>query len=159
ALTTLVLLAAAPLSIEERKGTEFFRNNVRDWPGLLTKLETQGEAAEPSPGRQVWARLSGDLKARIAGRQKISPPEFFRDLRPAVTDELNRLLADRTLYDEAAWREVDAGKEAGELIEKGIDRLTAEELARLNRLLLEAGFPNEIAPGSTGELQIKYLMW
>ncbi len=57
--------------------------------------------------------------------------------------DIKKLAAPVTVEGEAEHLERE---EARELLEKGIDRIGADELPRLNRLLLEAGFP--VKPGS-----------
>ena len=104
ALTTLVLAAVAPIGVSERPATQLRQSSILDMSALVSKIEAQGRVDEPSPGKQVWSRLSDDLKTRLTNRdgEAGSVPVI---LASNVLDALNRLLSDRNFYEQAAWRE------------------------------------------------------
>lgn len=164
---TLVLLAAAPAGFKEIKATQLKRSSVRDWPTLAAKLEEQGRADAPSPGRQIWPRLSDRLKTELANSAVQSPGELSGELVDELVAELNAAIANPALYDAAAWEHVQAGKEATGLLERmpggpakdgpaGKPGLTGEETARLNRLLIEAAYRSEFRKGESHETAVVY---
>lgn len=152
---TLILIAAAPLGFKAIKATQLKRSSVRDWPTLAAKIEEQSRADGPSPGRQIWPRLSDQLKKALADSALQSPGELSGELVDQVVDELNRAIRDPALYDAVAWERVQVGKEAEGLLERGPGR-TGEETARLNRLLIEAAYKSEFRKGESNETALVY---
>ena len=152
---TLILLAAAPLGFKQIKATQLRRSTVRDWPTLAAKMEEQSRTDGPSPGRQIWPRISDPLKKALADSAVQSPGELSGELVDQFIDELNRVIGDPALYDAAAWERVQVGKEAQGLLERGPGR-TGDETARLNRLLIEAAFKSEFRKGESNETALIY---
>jgi len=158
ALTTLVLVALAPLGLSEKPATVFRQNNILNLPGLVSKIEMQGSADAPSPGKQIWNRWSDAFKSKLASRSAEENGISSVRLDSDVIDELNKLLVDRTFYDAKAWSGIELNAETKQLAEKSSGKLTDEEGKRLNRLLLEAAYPAEIA-STKSQLSISYLVW
>jgi len=158
-LTTVVLLAAAPLGLREEKSSRLRRSSVRNWPALVAKIDQELREGGPSPGSQIAVRLSNELKAALDESLKESPPQISGDILDALIDELNGLLPDPTFYDPDAWRNADLGEEAGELLARGVGRLNPEEVARLNRLLIRAAYPDEVAREDGTAIWISYLVF
>ena len=152
---TLILIAAAPLGFKGIKATQLKRNTVRDWPTLAAKIEEQGRADGPTPGRQIWLRLSDQFKTALANSALQSPGELSGDLVDQFVDELNRVIRDPALYDAVAWEHVQVGKEAQGLLDRGTTR-TGEETARFNRLLIEAAYKAEFRKGESNETALVY---
>ena len=158
--STLFLLAVAPLSLPEQHGTEFEVDSVFDWPGLVAKIKGQGASDEPSPGKRIWELLTDNVRQKLAGLPDIpTSDETPYELTLAVVEDLNRLLSDRSLYDEAAWRGIELEKNATDLIGRGVDKLSEDDVARLNRILLEMAFPFEIAHRTAGGVHLAYFGW
>jgi hypothetical protein len=159
-LTTVLLLAVAPLAIKDHRPTRLNANSVFDWAGLITKLKDQAAGSENSPGKHLWTLFASDVKRQLealpenAGTDPV-PPE----LTGAIVAELNRLLSERLMYDAAAWQGIEIGEEATRFVHRGTDRLSDEELARLNRMLLESAFPEEIARSTKSEIYLAYFGW
>ena len=146
ALTTLVLAAVSPIGLSEKPATQLRRNSILNMSALLSKIEMQGLAGEPSPGKQIWSRWDDDLKTRLVERGRGGGRESCPvDLASDVLDALNKLLPDRTFYDPSAWRGIDLNDETKALAERGADSLSDDEVKRRNRLLLEVAYPTEIA--------------
>jgi hypothetical protein len=158
ALTTLVLVAAAPIGLSERPATLLRQNSIRNLPALVSKIEMQGRADTPSPGKQVWSRWSDELKTQLSKREGEEAGNSSILLASEVLDGLNKLLPDRTFYDAQAWSGIELNAEAKTLVERSGDRLTDDEVKRRNRLLLEAAYPAEIDSGKA-QLSISYLVW
>ena len=158
ALTTLVLVAVAPIGLSEKPATQLRRNSILNMSALVSKIETQGRADDPSPGKQIWNRWDDGLKTRLANREGVEAGNIPVDLVSDLLDALNKLLPDRNFYDAPAWRGIDLNDETKALAERRVDSLTDDEVKRRNRLLLEMAYPTEIASGNA-ELSISYLVW
>ncbi|HEX7375979.1 MAG TPA: ABC transporter permease subunit [Pirellulales bacterium] len=159
-LSTLVLAALAPVGIKERTGIVFTANDITDGKALIDKIKRQQAAAPPSPGKQIWTLLSDDYKADLAPQGEPSPQAswpgaiYFR-----LPGELNTVIGKRELYNAQAWSGITLNDEARELLAGGIDRLDDEDVSRLNRLLLEAAYPAEIAASREKAVAITYFWW
>jgi ABC-type transport system involved in multi-copper enzyme maturation permease subunit len=158
ALTTLVLAALAPIGLSEKPSTQLRQNNILNMSAFISKIETQGRADEPSPGKQIWSRLGDDLKTRLANREGVEAGSVPANLARELVDALNTLLSDRNFYEPSAWRGIDLNDETKTLADRRTDSLTDDEVKRRNRLLLEAAYPAQIA-GGRAELSISYLAW
>jgi len=65
--------------------------------------------------------------------------------KSSVIRDLNGFLQKRDFYNEDSFHSVHPNDEAKALLEEGADKLSNKTLARLNRLLIEAVFPYDIA--------------
>ncbi len=96
----------------------------------------------PSPGRALFRFFDeqhrDDLLA-IAREGQAS-----RDQGHRILVKLNEVLRWRALYSPEDFAAVALPQEAQRLVDAGVDNLTLPELERLNRLLLEAAYPDEI---------------
>lgn len=110
------------------------------WRDFLKKLSRQGKQAKPSPGKHIWSLLSLGLKQSIAKSSSASAT------REKAIREINGLLAGKEFYDKASWQNVVLGSWEGALLVK-LNKKTIQSanIPRLNRALLKAAFPNEIA--------------
>lgn len=156
-LNTLVLAAVAPLGIREQAGAYFGLTDITDLKGLFDKIHQQQAAAAPSPGKQVWSLLPEGFRESASDSSAASPWQGNRYVQ--LRDQLNAVLPRRELYDRAAWADVPLPDEAQRLIEGGIGHLADEEVPRLNRLLLEAAFPDEISASRTPSVVFTYLWY
>jgi ABC-type transport system involved in multi-copper enzyme maturation permease subunit len=158
--STVLLLALAPLTLKERRATRLEVGTVFDWPGLVAKLKDQASASAPSPGKRIWELFGDELRDKLAQLpEQLAPDQVTFESSTAVVAELNRIIGDRGLYDEAAWQSLKLSKEATELLERGVTKLSDDDVAALNRLLLEAAFPAEIAHSSGSSMHIAYFGW
>lgn len=159
ALTTLFLAALAPFSLADKRATRLRRSTVTQWNTLAQRLVEQGQSETPSPGRQVWSRLPDGLKKTLADRGAEAEGDFPFEVALQILDGLNKAIADRSLYDSAAWQQIELNDEARALRDQGVESLSDNDLARFNRLLLEAAFPEEIPRSTASEIVVTYLGW
>ena len=112
------------------------------------KLDASAQADRPF--KSIWNRLSPDLRKALLA----VPPEDWPavPLRHQFTEEINRILTRRDLYDADMWELVKLTSEAKDLLALGVEKLPPDKLTRLNRLLLEAVLPEGLAKGRTGLL-------
>lgn len=100
------------------------------------------ELAGPSPQQDDHVRINRMLL------EKTFPDEIAKSGRhPArLSKALNSVLARRDLFRPADFEAVAHADGAGELLANGRDSLSQADVERLNRLILGAAFPGEIAP-------------
>ena len=80
--------------------------DIFDWEGLFRTISQQGQAAGPSPGKQVWDGLSGSLRKKI---QSNPPRDSSNDAyKQELVDGLNASITRRGFYDEAAFKTIRA---------------------------------------------------
>jgi len=121
-----------------------------DWGPFLKQWLRQAADAADSPGKRLWLGLSADLRGEL-GRLR---PDDLRygyigdPLKAAVIQELNEAISDRGFFHAAAWEAAGTKlpDRARPLMAKagGLKALTARQLADLNRLAMEAAFPEQI---------------
>ena len=69
---------------------------------------------------------------------------------------MNGLLEQRDLYQEEDWADVLLGSETRELLDQGIDKLSEDDLARLNRLLIEVPYEEHFRVQPPKQIVITY---
>ena len=65
-LTTLLLLALAPLGFIEEAGSHLSDDDILSRGKLVERIVAQGKSAEPSPGRRIWELLDDGAKQQFA---------------------------------------------------------------------------------------------
>ena len=73
-----------------------------------------------------------------------------------MIDALNELLKKRDLYQQQDWENVLLGSESRELLNQGVDKLSDDDLARLNRLLIEMPYEEYFRPQPPMQIVITY---
>jgi hypothetical protein len=155
---TLVLLALAPLGYRVSLTTTFSWADVQDAKELVQRLHDAGTSLAPSRGKRLWNlwdEATRDALSRFARSQQESDGQYVQSKRKLV-EALNELLAKRDLYDPELWPAPSLSKEARDLVDKPRDRLTSSELARLNRILIEATFPGQFGYRPSEAVQPTY---
>mgnify|MGYP000890152277 CR=1 FL=1 len=109
-----------------------------DWPGFVKALKAQVASDDPSPGRQILAHLGAD----VSGQLSSTPLEVLIERKSSLINQLNKAIKKPGLYNEAAWKKITLSNEIKELMAKTAPE--AAEQTRLNRLLLEAAYPEYI---------------
>jgi len=108
------------------------RGDVKDGAGLARALREERDPVS----RHVHELLSA------AGRKLVESPEPNED---ALVAELNALVGGQSVYDAEAFTQIELSKEARAAAEAGE---AGAMLARLNRTLLDAAYPDQLAtPG------------
>lgn len=162
---TLLLLAVAPLGYHEVATTRFGEDDLRRPDEYLKALRTDGANQSSTPARHIWSQLDERTQQRLA---KISIPpqdmpfEYLGVFR-AVLKQTDEMLRKETFYDPAVWKSVALPTEEGKELRRrreGLGKkpapLSASESQRLNRLLLEAAFPDVIRASPPISVQFRY---
>ncbi len=135
-------------------------DSVSEWSALVATLRSAGlpapttaptatPTAEKGPAgdvrvaKRLWDLFSAELRERLADHAVDAAVP--NPLKHRLVSELNGLLKRRDFYERRTWEALDIGSEAAELFGRGLSKLPAARVVRLNRLLLEAGFPTQVA--------------
>lgn len=111
---------------------------ISDWVGFLKAIKTQAGADAPSPGKQIVGLLDKPAHSALMN----TSAQDLAAKKGDVLKMLNKTLKSAKLYDPAAWKGVEIGDEAKALLAKGA--LQGNDQVQLNRLLLQAAFPEFI---------------
>jgi len=122
--------------------TYLAERDVIDWRSLMERLVQQGLTDASVPAERFWQLLPAELRIRA----EQNPWEFaWSDTaREELRQALNTILAMPDLYDPESMGSLPLKPEAHQLLsaKRANGSLSNLEMARLNRLLLEATFPN-----------------
>lgn len=160
-LITLLLVALAPLGYQQEATRELTDGDVRDWPHFLEHVAEQSR--RPGPAQHILSRLDAPLARRVSEFQVPGDGELrgaFEMLRLIgdFRNALSQRMRERDFYDADAWGDVRlVGEEASELAAQPPDSLTDDDIGRLNRLRLEAAFPDYLAPSLPTSVKFSYL--
>lgn len=124
-------------------------DDVVNWPGLYSKLKADSERPQPSPGKRVMEVLPEGVRSEVTAEAHAG--ELKRSRKARFIKALNDALERKDFYRKEEFAQV-----LTEDIRKLLDEksnLPNRELVRLNRLLLEAYFKQEIAkhPGDAAQ--------
>src|SRR5262249_23747990 len=152
-----ILLFLLPLGLTQQAGSYLSEEDFLDRDKLIERVIAQGRAGEPSPGRRIWELLDG--AARQGLEQKPSEPFAKRMRYIHFENALRAMLARSDFYRPQDWAGVRLPAEARTLESKGLALLHDDQVARFNRLALEAAFPEWIAPTPPKQIQLAYFNW
>lgn len=155
-LIALFLGILAPFGYEKAIATKLQFDDFRD-PRQFVSVLTKARDDVSSPAGYIWSRLPEDLRGDLQDLTKDSPRRERLETFGRVRGELNELLSERDLYREDVWDGIRLTREGRDFVKKGIDSLEDNELARLNRLALDAAFRDDIEPAGEEAIQFVYL--
>ena len=157
-LIGLQLLLMAPAGIRLNLTTDFAWGDIGGGPELVTKLRRATIADAPSPGKRIWSLLGSETQRKLYQLEQAEEGEnrdFFQAMEVLRTG-LTTLIHRRDFYDEATWRDVSLSKECKDYLAKDRQALSEKELARMNRLLIEAAYPAHIRNRSPHSISLTY---
>jgi hypothetical protein len=129
----------------------FPKNERSKWWRVGQHLKKSSEDQKPSALRRIWELADPEIRRQLMEHeQHAATGEYDESLLLSWGDLLNTVLTRRELYQPDLWPDLD--EESRYLIERGMDRLSADEIERLNRLLIEAALPFASVPHCTGFL-------
>ena len=120
-----------------------YPRDVIDWTMLEDALIKAENSDPPSAIGKIWRMFPEE--ARHIVREARSQGRIDDDDRTAVLLGLNTVLRDKTLYEAPLWPEAALKPELTSLLQRGLEHLSEREVVRVNRLLVEAAFPQAIA--------------
>ncbi len=128
---------------------------IRDWKGFCQAVNTGRKNSAPNPGKQIWTLLgdatdshtghSGlshgqNLLLELAGEKRV-PYEYAEELAKELN---NAVLVRRDFYTPEAFQDVTLPVEAETILARDTRSRSGDDLIRLNRLALEAAYPEWI---------------
>lgn len=158
-LISVLLLSIAPLGIRRELTWRLNGDDILDVRQFAAQLLRDAAGTSPSPGKHIWQELAG-LQERL--KQAAQPDPDLRTLfrvQRELTDALNDRLARDHFFDRDAWQGVGVVDEARDLLAVSPHKLSKNQLARRNRLLLEAAFPDLIRISGQTSVRMLYLFW
>jgi HEAT repeat protein len=123
----------------------FRESDILDWPGFCSELILDQKQISPNPGKRIWNILHPEIRFII--ENWIADTELSEDF---IITALNKVLETRDFYQEQDYSNIDLPEEIQELLSCDQSDLSTKDIQRLNRLLIEATYPDKIA-----KLQIK----
>jgi hypothetical protein len=120
---------------------------VTDWKKLAQELKSQGDSTSPSPAKRIWSQMTPEAKGFVTQVIQAEWPDRY--MKSQIATDLDRLLRQRDLYDEPAWRGVALDPQCAALLQSDRSKLSHADLCRLNSHLLAAAFPNYLAKPET----------
>lgn len=118
-------------------------SDVLDWAKLCAQLsEAEGQQA-PSPYGRIWELLSPDLRSMVMLGQQPGGPDKAKQTE--IVEALNGIVKKRDFYRPADFQNVALPEAAQKLLNKSKEDISYSDSQKLNRLLLEAAYPQTIA--------------
>ena len=118
--------------------------DIVDWAGLCKKLVAAAQGPDTTPGSRFWAFLPEEGRKRVS--EVAGGAELDDARKAAMVDQLNALLRQPGVYISGNFTEVALPVETADLAARSRSSGESRELVvRLNRVLLQATFPEEVA--------------
>jgi hypothetical protein len=167
-LIGVLLAALAPFGYQDTLAISLQNSDIREPAGFVNKLLLNAENKE-IPAGHIWSKLPRELRDEI---EKLKPEGDRRErmrLFGRLRRELNGLITSPDFYDAQVWKDVKSNKEMRDLIEstsepvsdasskKAEDADKSTQIARRNRLALDAAFPDSISPAGAYAIQAVYM--
>ncbi|MGB7539428.1 MAG: putative baseplate assembly protein [Anaerolineales bacterium] len=124
------------LELEGNLTSQFSTGHLSDSASLAGKLRDHTDKV----AAYIHGRMDPGTQTLLAGYADGNP--VSDNLSTALIGELNRLLADRSFYTQTRFQGISLGDHITQLAE---ENPRGDDLARLNRFLLEAAFPDEVS--------------
>ena len=160
-LKTEILQAPGSVRISARTSPALVAGDIR-LDLFIPAIRSKAQRDEPSPQKSIHRRLSDTLKRQIDTWKGDAGSHVADDLKPVMVSnllfEINALLLSRDFHETEAWREIHLDDEDRKAIENRTT-LDAEALARLNRDLLDAAFPDSITKWKSKNPLGTYYYW
>jgi len=118
-------------------------DHILAWPAFCTRLATEGAAGKPGICARLWDGLH--RTARKTVQDVAAAKAATDDQRSEIVKAINALLQQPKLCSDKDIAALELGEEAKALAVISRDSISDQKALRLNRLLLEAAFPNEVA--------------
>jgi UDP-N-acetylmuramyl pentapeptide phosphotransferase/UDP-N-acetylglucosamine-1-phosphate transferase len=134
-----IYLTYNPITVS---ATDLAERDVVNWSGFVANLAPphRGDLAE---GRAAfWNSLPAAVQARIS--QAAATGNIDTSLKLELVKEIDKLLDNSDIYDGKVWAAAQLNGEGKRLLKDGPPPAGQWEHARLNRMLLESAFPENV---------------
>jgi multidrug efflux pump subunit AcrB len=137
--------------------------DILDWSALRHTLLEARSRTSPGPAQRIWQALPPQ-KGLLSFMSPSTEEVFAEALGSALNDStkkqirtlLNQALANPAFYSAEGFSNANLSQDAAQLLERGFDNLTEEEVQFVNRELLVSAWPDLIAPNVRLELPPNY---
>jgi WD40 repeat protein/energy-coupling factor transporter ATP-binding protein EcfA2 len=127
---------------KENGSSDFKLGESTNWANLCSRVSKQAnENGRTSPSARIMEVLSADNRLVLSG---ITVDGDMKN-RSQVVQLFNGILKQRDFYQPDSFRGIPFSGEVQELLAADQKTLSDEQIQKLNRLLLEASFPQDIA--------------
>jgi len=124
---------------EDNRDPSFLREqDVADWPGFIAKIKKEAASEKASPGK----RILGLMDEKVRNFLTTVPAETLLEDKSAILKQINKVMTNKNLYDESAWKGISIAPELTELLNK--ENLEPKQQTLLNRALIKAAYPGMI---------------
>lgn len=131
---------------QQNNAAIFGSGDITDLPVLARKFTDKPDAVSTFISGQLDDTVKADLAA-------VSPANTnTKALKSALAKNLNKIVSGASVYEEARFQNVQLRDETKTLLAKNPQ---GQELARLNKLLLEDAYPAELSPSAATGWMVK----
>jgi len=156
-LTTLVLIALAGFGLSDAAFVRFTAQDFYNEDKTAEQLLAASTADDKSAARRVWDLLPEAHRTSIQkGQKEPARRGPRRGLADRLAESFNDLLTKPDLYQAEYWTTAILNQETRKLIDQGSASLSASDLGKLNRNLIDAAFPNQIQNSGDPQPKITY---
>ena len=153
---SLFLLALLPISLTEKSAQILRITEIVNVKSLLAEIKEASDQEEASPGKYIWGLLTNEEQSKVNEyivRQEDEPPHRTRMREQRALGAINKIISKKNIYDEESYKQVKLKDSVRELAEQGQSGVA---LGKLNRKLISAAFPQQIALTSDDALFLGY---
>lgn len=122
--------------------TYLSQRHVNDWPAFMNALQEAERNSEESASRVYLDLMPESMRAMV--REQEPGLEVEPRVRSRVLEAFRAVIERPDLYERYAWEQLSITPETRDLIALGKNGRTHDDTLRMNRLLLEATFPDLI---------------
>lgn len=166
-LITIFLAVLVPLSFRSIPSSRLRQLDIKRPFDLATRLYEASESSlNGGYDAYIWSQLGERTQERVSEYFKpdsdAKPGEDFNRINQGdrmnffILGDLQRLIKEPNFYDAEVFADLEL-EEEGKTLVANVKNLQDEEAARLNRLLLEAVFPLELAKSPATGVRFTYL--
>jgi hypothetical protein len=122
--------------------------DIKDWPLFCMRLTRAVAESSPNPSKKIFELLPPALRETISDAAQANNFRLAQEAN--FVPAFNNILRRRDFYEPGAFAGVNITAEARMFLERKVE-LSDREVQRLNRLLLEASYPEVIAKNDEWE--------
>jgi len=124
-------------------------SDILDWSGFCSTLSHEGGTTVPSPSRRILELLPQDTRELVLATAQTNNLEPLQ--KSKIIDALNGILKRRDFYQADCFERLGVTDEVNPLLSRTRMDLSDSEVERLNRLLIEASYPQQIMKSRISE--------
>ncbi|HEY2971779.1 MAG TPA: WD40 repeat domain-containing protein [Pyrinomonadaceae bacterium] len=133
---------------KENGSSQFKMTEAIDWQSLCSRLSAEAREQSHNPGGRVLEVLPVEKRDVIL---KVARGRTVEEGKSDFVQTFNEVLKQRNFYQARDFERIQIKGDAKVLLSRGQNNLSDLEIEKLNRLILEAAYPQEIA--KNGEIQ------